>query len=224
MIAFIISTACLSIIFFGLFLYLSSINYKKRFSNKYNIKNMFPYEFNFESSFKDNLYGNIALIISALTSLLFFVFACRGTTNGAVIFLLISGALASALYPFVAFVNVKYLKLHLAVDIIYFLAVFMTLCSSGIVAFAYYRAWDDLDPVCLTFFIIAMVFALVFFVILLNPRLTTWAKLNEEKQPDGTVIYVRPKYFPLAFTEWLAFFFHFIAIVIAACVYSLGVF
>ena len=39
----------------------------------------------------------------------------------------------------------------------------------------------------------------------LNPKLTKWDHLEESKNKDGTVSYVRPKISPLAFSLWLNF-------------------
>ena len=171
---------------------------------------------------KENLFGNIALILSAVASLLFFIFVSKDSKNGTILLLLISSALVSVLYPFVTFIPVKYLKFHLGIDIFYFISIFVSLTSNAIIAFSYYKTWDDLDAVALALFIISLVIAVIYFIILLNPKISTWANLKEERNADGTKAYVRPKYFALAYTEWLSFIFHMLSIILTLTIYSLG--
>jgi hypothetical protein len=43
-------------------------------------------------------------------------------------------------------------------------------------------------------------------LIMLNPRLRNWANMNAKTEEDGTVVIVRPRFFILAFSEWLVIF------------------
>ena len=58
--AWFIGLAAGSILLFIAYYFLSSFNYKRRFNNKYEVLNYFPYELNFEGKFADNLLGNVA--------------------------------------------------------------------------------------------------------------------------------------------------------------------
>ena len=71
-IGWLIGLASLSILFFFAYLFFSSNNYKRRFKDKYDLRNHFPYEFNYESKFFDNPLGNVSLIMSMLFSIAFY--------------------------------------------------------------------------------------------------------------------------------------------------------
>ena len=62
----------LATVFFGTFVFVSANNYKKRFEVDYNMKNMFPYEFNYQGTFKDNFVGNLALLFTSVTGIIFY--------------------------------------------------------------------------------------------------------------------------------------------------------
>ena len=72
-----------SILFLVAFFLLSCANYKKRFNTRYDLRNHFPYEFNFESHFSLNLLGNLALIMGIACSIgLFALTASEFNKNG----------------------------------------------------------------------------------------------------------------------------------------------
>lgn len=72
----------------------------------------------------------------------------------------------------------------------------------------------------LAFAIVLFVFALASFLVVLNPALTKWDRLEAQAQADGTVIYVRPRPFVLAISEWLLIVLHLVALIIAVLGYS----
>lgn len=69
--------------------------------------------------------------------------------------------------------------------------------------------------------ILALVFAILSFIFaglallpLLNPKLSNYAKLDQVIEKDGTVSYQRPKYFVMAFSEWLLTFLDEVALLL----------
>ena len=44
---------------------------------KYDLRNHYPYELNYEGEFKDNLTGNVAIILSAAFSIAFYTLYLR---------------------------------------------------------------------------------------------------------------------------------------------------
>ena len=195
-----------AIISFTIFMVFSFLNYKKRYSVTYNLRNMFPYELNYESSFKDNLIGNIFLLLSSASLVLFFISFFQSMNNyGLTLMSLIAGVLASVMMPFVVFVPVKILKTHLFVDVLFFLTTFLTLASFGLVMVNEYQLFMQTKSLVMA--IIDLTFAFLVFLILMNPKLTHWGDLEEVTNSDGTKYYKRPKYFVLAFSEWLIMFF-----------------
>ena len=53
--------------------FISSTFYYKKHDVKYAITRMFPYEVNYPSTFKNNIYGNIAFIASVVMTISFYI-------------------------------------------------------------------------------------------------------------------------------------------------------
>lgn len=64
--------------------------------------------------------------------------------------------------------------------------------------------------------IIMFVIALAVAIILVNPRLKTWAKLEKVVDEDGASSLKRPKPFVLAFSEWIVIFLGVLSYIITA--------
>ena len=46
-------------------------------------------------------------------------------------------------------------------------------------------------------------FIIALLIIMINPKLRDWARLEKQVNGDGTISYRRPKVFILALSEWL---------------------
>ena len=214
----------LAIILFLGFILLSFNNYKKRFNVKYNPLNMFPYELNFEASFKDNLIGNIFLFATSLTGIVFHVLIIKSATSGFIIILAVSGILASVLLSIVPLLPLTFLKTHLIVDIALFISVLLSIVSSALCALRYYQVWlDSENNPSLFLMIFYFVFGGIYLLFLFNPKMALWAKLEQVVNSDGTSYYQRPKFFPLAYTEWVTYIFYFISLIFILVNYFTGI-
>ena len=200
-----IGLAACSILFFASYFVLSNANYKKRFSERYDLRNHFPYEYNFESHLKDNLFGNIALILSVLLSLgLFGLTLAFYRTNGYLLFVVISGMIYSIILLFINFVPLKLIKFHMVASVLSFVTAFVTPCALGLTAFSDYQ--ETKNPVSIVLMIISLIIALFFFALTMNPRLSMRIQMIVTTDEKGNEKYVRPKYIILAFTEWMMSF------------------
>lgn len=65
---------------------------------------------------------------------------------------------------------------------------------------------ENTSILSLTFAVLSFVFAALALLPLLNPKLSNYAKMDRIIEKDGTVSYQRPKYFVMAFSEWLLTF------------------
>ncbi len=65
---------------------------------------------------------------------------------------------------------------------------------------------ENTSILSLTFAVLSFVFAALALLPLLNPKLSNYAKLDRVIEKDGTASYQRPKYFVMAFSEWLLTF------------------
>lgn len=214
----------LAIILFLGFILLSFNNYKRRFNVKYNPLNMFPYELNFEASFKENLIGNIFLFATSLTGIVFHVLIIKSATSGFIIILAITGILASVLLSIVPLLPLTFLKTHLIVDIVLFISVLLSIVSSALCALRYYQVWlDSENNPSLFLTIFYFVFGGIYLLFLFNPKIALWAKLEQVVNSDGTSYYQRPKFFPLAYTEWVTYIFYFISLIFILVNYFTGI-
>ncbi|MBR2507495.1 MAG: hypothetical protein IKB70_11555 [Bacilli bacterium] len=190
----------LEILFFVGFLAFSIIRYKQRFNMRYDLRNTFPYELNFESKFSDNLFGNVLFLMMVLSNLMIYVFSMNVQIQSTLLFNLVSAIINSISLVLVLFVPLKLLKTHLAGTTVFIISTFLNFASIGFTSLNFYSILNYNHFVVLA--IISFVFAIFVFLIIMNPKLTTWA--NAEKvEVDGQVTYKRPKYIVLAFSEWL---------------------
>lgn len=190
----------LNVVMIVIFILLSIVNYKNRFKMKYDLRNHYPYELNYESKFSDNLLGNIALIVSAACDITFYTLFNNQFNNGFMIFDLIAGCIYSVLLASLAFIPLKNLKTHLAIVLFAVVLAFLIPFSNGIASSAAFKDTKETASLILT--IVNAVYCVFIFILMMNPKLSRWAELKEIKNPDGTTSYVRPKIFILAFIEW----------------------
>ena len=179
----------------------SRITYKDRFKHNYDIRNHFPYEFNYESNFKDNLLGNACFMISAVSLAIFYSTFDMDKNNGLYIAAFICGVLNTISLIMMIFLPLKMLKHHLllvamAVTFSFLSPFFIAL--NGVLSYNAYPDGIKLVPA-----IIGVVDCLFIVILFINPRLNKWASLEKKENEDGSISYVRPKIFVLAFTEWL---------------------
>ena len=59
----------------------------------------------------------------------------------------------------------------------------------------------------LTFAVLSFLFALLSFLPLLNPKLNNYSKMENVTEKDGSSHLERPKYFVMAYSEWILTFF-----------------
>ena len=191
-----------SIVFFVLYVVFSIFNYKKRFNKSYDLRNTFPYEFNYGSSFKENVLGNIFLIMSCLFSLGLFAFSGSiGFKNGFVIAAMAAGIIYALAMLLVVFIPLKYLKTHIVFAALLMIAAFSLPVVVGLGVFQHYQ--NEKDILSLIIAIACFVVGLFSFAISMNPKLSLNFKMQVATDDKGNEYYVRPKYIMFAFTEWM---------------------
>ena len=208
-IGWLIGTSVSSLVMFICFLIASTLNYKKRFDLKYDFRNHFPYEYNFESKYSDNLLGNICLTISMIFSLtLFSLSSGFFNASGILIFCLIAGAIYSAIVFFLPFANLKHIRIHVIAAVMLSCFAFLTPSSIGLVAFQHYQLTKLV--ICLVLFIICIVVGLFNFVLIMNPKFSFNIQMKKVKLENGEEKVERPTFIVIAFSEWLMMFSIFI--------------
>lgn len=102
-------------------------------------------------------------------------------------------------------ISIFYTKQHSIISSIYMaLSFFVTLMVSfySFYLSSLYMRYSTGSAYHLSLGIISSLFSVLSLIILFNPKLKNWAKLDKIKSNDE-VIYTRPKYFPLAYSEWV---------------------
>lgn len=194
----------LHVILLVAFMVFSFANYHERFHQSYDLRNHFPYELNYESRFKDNFIGNLSVLLMSVSMICFYIFFDTKHVNGYYIWVMISGIITAFSTLSIVFIPLKHLKTHLLITtamIIFSFATPFGIALSNAIHFS-----STNSAVSLTLSIVAAVICLFIFILIMNPKLSKWANLEQQKSPDGTVTYVRPKFFVLAFTQWLLIF------------------
>ena len=200
--AWFIGLAAGSILLFISYIFLSTFNYKKRFENKYDLRNCFPYEFNFESKFADNLLGNVALVASMFISMgLFALGLAFYQNNGYILAATIAGIIYSVLVLGINFTPLKLLRVHFIVMVILFVGAFFTPMALGLTSFSLYQL--NKQPYPLVLMILCFVVGLLMFVLIMNPKLSFNIKMKVAVDEKGNERYIRPDFISVAFTEWI---------------------
>lgn len=120
------------------------------------------------------------------------------------------GVFIAALHIFEA----KFIKVHSIVVSIFIGLSFLTSALSGLfsmLTFQVNNRFDSGRPLELVFMGLFIVIALFDVMIVLNPKLKDWTKLDKVKLTDGSIGYDRPKVFILAASEWIVILLTFIA-------------
>ncbi len=192
----------ISFLLFGVLSFIASkSNYQKRFQMSYSLRNTFPYEFNYESKFTDNILGNVLLILSLGTALGFYSTINVDRQDVILLVAAIAGILLTILIGVNFFLPLKLLKTHMTLSIFQFLMSFIVPASIAISALSYYKNYQNVIPLVVA--IISSIFAVFNFALVMNPKLSLNIKMDVITNDDGTETYKRPKFITFAFTEWI---------------------
>lgn len=106
-------------------------------------------------------------------------------------------------------------KSHLGRFFVMGLALILLTSINGIIFINLGRG-RKLETLVFVLSIIMFVIALAVAIILVNPRLKTWAKLEKVVDEDGASSLKRPKPFVLAFSEWIVIFLGVLSYILTA--------
>jgi hypothetical protein len=204
------------VLFLGLTLLFGFFGKKKK-KEPYDLLSYFPYElyedsrgfyFAFARLFEGLflLLGlasaglEIASFVNYDSSVFYFV-VWIGATSG----LSAVGELALTLIP------VGHPKAHTALYVLYSTAVTI---RSGMVGFFLLSLGKDTNVGSLVCSIVLFAIAALVMLLLANPKMSSWAKMEAVATPEGEIQYRRPRPFVLAFSEWLAIFLDAVSIIV----------
>lgn len=184
-----------------------------------NINFSFKRVFPFEVPEHLNSFSSIYKVIMYLFSAMCFapLFTLLNNSNGfqdllpiTIINVCVFG-LAGICFIFIHFFNVTHVNAHLRLFIGFLCLSLLGNALTAINGFIRYKTCLEhgenplILPICGGF---AALFTILLLVVALNPKLLTWARLDKVEGEENK--YVRPKKFPLAYSEWLVFLFLFV--------------
>ncbi len=198
---------------FVLFLIIYLVNirsFKDEYGDKFSFLRHFPFELDQEKKGdRKFIYRAMLILVFALMGVSY-VLALKDyfqyTTLTYVI--AIFGILSYLSLFFLAIIDTRFVKIHLLIFGLNFLSTLVNVLSIAFFAF-YFIDWKF--PFAFNFpswvgylvFAIALVFIVSLLIIMFNPKLRDWARLEKQVNSDGTIAYRRPKVFILALSEWL---------------------
>ena len=171
---------------------------------------MFPYEFNYPNTFKNNIYGNIAFIISIIGTIAFYIYYLNTELMGnnvPAFVLVIVAFLISITTCCLLFMPLHFLRLHIMMSTLTMTCAFAMPALASCIIFPQFRDSVAIDKIIyLIAFIVGALMSLTMLVFLLNPRATYKIYMDKSEDKDGNVVMSRPKFIPMAFNEWWAIF------------------
>ena len=193
-----------SMVLFFLFMLVSMNAYKKRWDRKYDIRNTFPYELNYQQRFTDNIMPNAILTLAVATSIALYAFFDIKHLSGAIIVTLACGCIASIIIFFMFFLDIRFIRFHIVMFALLAISTFG--CPASIAVICYQKYQTTLNVYYIVIAIISAVFALFAFALIMNPKLTFQLQMEKAQGVDGKEVLVRPKFFVLAISEWIFIF------------------
>ena len=202
---------CLGIILLTAFYFISKVLYKQRHQVNYSFTRMFPYELNYPSVFKENIWGNVLFIFGCITVVVFYILNPHDSTYRVVNIAL--SIVQTMVFLCLLLMPLYYLRTHLVLSILAMtLSVAVTLVNL-LFGYSYFKVFTDNASRVLA--IISMVvsglLALTMLVLILNPRLSFKIYLDEETDSSGNEVLKRPKVIFLALNEWVSIFILFLS-------------
>lgn len=209
----ILTITVIALFSFIVFNAVSRFFYKKRHHTKYHFYQMFPYEFNYPTVFKENPYGNFLFLFSGFAVCVFYILNPYdsiykvGSLIISIVFTMI--LLCLTMMPMV------YLRTHI------FLACGSMALSLALPLFNFFLAFSQFKgetdqlkaALCIVSTVLSGVLAATMMVLILNPKLSFKIYYRKEIDINGQEVLKRPPVIYLAMTEWMAIYIYFFSIV-----------
>ena len=168
---------------------------------------MFPYEFNYPSVFKGNLYGNLLFVLSSFSIVVFYILNPIDSIYKTMT--IVSAIIVTSILICLILVPLYYLRTHMVLSIVAMVLPIALTMFNFFMAFNQYKITpSEIERVLsLVSMILSGVLAFSSVLLVLNPKLSF--KIYYEKDNYGSA--KRPNIIHLAMTEWLAIFTYFIS-------------
>lgn len=188
-----------------LFVVTGRLTYFANEKTRFSFRNRFPFELNYQRNINIVSYFRLFLIFLFALCVgfpLLFATSFSGASNIAYATIIAFFFIASAIVDLVLFfLRPTYLKQFKIYSTLSFAFIAMANGMVGVfllTSLFIHVAYKVLAGLAFTLMAFNLLMAL-------NPKLSRWDHLEESKNKDGTISYVRPKISPLAFSLWLNF-------------------
>lgn len=189
-------------VYFAILMYCNLANNKEE---RNHFRNSYPYQY--YSSFKMNvrLFLYIVLTCSLLLQamgIVLFISSQKFTIYQLIPCILYAIAYLSMLASNI--LSLSYYKKHLVFTLIGFFTFSLSCILTGVIPFVEGLTYDSMfysKGCCISLIVIGSLLLLM----LINPKLTSWAKM-EKAEDNGTTYYIKPKINFLALYEWIYLF------------------
>ena len=186
--------------------FLSSTFYYKKHDVKYAIKRMFPYEFNYPNAFKNNIYGNIAFVISIVGVISFYIYYMSVCANKIVplYIVIVLAILISSMIACLFFMPLQYLRTHIIISSLTMVFAFAIPALECCYIFPLLKvATESSDKaIYITAIVVGIILSLAMLIFSLNPKATYKIYLDKSVDKNGNEVMMRPSFIPIAFNEW----------------------
>ena len=202
---------CLGIFLLVAFYFVSKALYKLRHHVNYHFYQMFPYEFNYPSVFKENLWGNMMFILGSLSIATFYILNPYDSIYKTIA--IIIAIVFTMILICLLLMPMYFLRTHLV------LAILSMTLSLALVLSNLFLAYSQLTNIVentarilsITSMAISGILALTMLVLILNPKLTFKIYLDKSVDKDGNEVLKRPRVIFLALNEWVSIFVFFLS-------------
>ncbi len=199
------------------FLCLFAYQTKKIEEVPFNFRQYFLYEaFSAKNEKILRAIQTILVLCNVASCIILFFVPHDETVTSKYYFLMIAAfeILVELFFTLLTVLSFKKEKLRVASFMFYGASIATRNGTSGLILLSISRkAIDNNSTIALIFAIFSFIFAGLAFIPLMNPKLSNYAKMDQVIEKDGSSHYERPKYFVMAFSEWLLFFLSEISLV-----------
>lgn len=187
---------------FIIFYFVSSFFYKKRHKIQYHFYQMFPYEFNYPTTFKENVYGNILFVLATLCVTSFYIINPSSLYS---VLAMIFAIIAAMIYICLLLIPLRYLKTHMILSASSMGIAFLIPLFNLFIASSKMKIGDDVNQaLCVASMIVSGLLSLTMALLILNPKLTFKIYMDKEVDEEGKEVLKRPPVILMALNEWWA--------------------
>lgn len=207
-IVFFLSLSLSLLSFFAFFFFL--FQNKKEENLPFSFRQYFLYEgFGGRKNNLLRILQSSFLLLNVLSSILFYFLPIDQSLTSKYYFLLLAifFLVADVLYFFLSFVDFRREKMRIALFMFFGALITISNGMGGFILLSISRKTLENKALPLTFAVLSFLFALLSFLPLLNPKLNNYSKMENVTEKDGSSHLERPKYFVMAYSEWILTFF-----------------